>query len=87
MFKNTKKNTDIFSYIPASQLSLTELENIFYRSIKGLNEGPFEVFYSQKDVTLNSMQLHASNELNTSKKSVAYIVRDHDVIALIGYLE
>lgn len=86
MTKKIKKITDIFSYIPAKQLSLDELENMFHLSVQGTSIFPYTTFFTAENLVLDNDKLSACKELRMENKSIAYVVYNENVIAIIGYL-
>lgn len=81
-----KKIIDIFSYISEKEISLPEIEDLFYQSMNGIIRAAYKVSFTQKDLNLNTAQISASNDLQSEGKLVAYIVREkNEVIAIIGY--
>ena len=73
------KVTDIFSWVPAKELALEQLEQIF---INGKND-EYEVSTDCKGASVEA--LACQRELASEGKKVAYILKDENLIAVIGY--
>lgn len=86
MPKRIKKVTDIFSYVPAKQLSLDELENMFRQSVQGTSVYPYTTLFTEENIVLDNAKLSVCKELHIENKSVAYIAYNKEIVAIIGYL-
>lgn len=85
----TYKILDIFSYLHADLMSLERLEKIFYDGIDN-TEYRMDVYSVQKyqtdDVIDDSVQ-QLVKELTSEGRKVAFIKRDEQIIATVGYKE
>ncbi|MCM1385773.1 MAG: helix-turn-helix domain-containing protein [Bacillus sp. (in: Bacteria)] len=80
------KVLDIFSWLPAKEISLERLEQIFMDYKSGSYSNEYDVsFELPGNITENI--LNCKNKLLEEGKSVAYILKEENVIAVIGYRE
>ncbi len=77
---------DVFSWLPAKEISIEELEQILIEHLNGRYEGEYKV--------LSEMPDHANTNIRSSRarlmregKEVACILRDGNVVAVVGYKE
>lgn len=77
------KVLDIFSWLPAKEISLEQLEQIFidYKS------GIYNSVLSELPNNVSEDILTCKNELLKEGKKVAFILKEEKVIAVIGYQE
>ena len=75
---------DVFSWLPAKEISIEELEQIFIKHLNGTYEGEYKVLLEIPDNADKNI-LSSSAELIGEGKAVAYILRDGNVIAVVGY--
>lgn len=80
------KVLDIFSWLPAEQISLKQLEQIFRASKIGNYHGEYHVAFEPVDI-ISADIMSCRNELAAEGKSVAYILKEKDIIAVVGYKE
>lgn len=78
------KVLDIFSWLPAGQISLEQLEQIFRAGKIGNYNGEYHVVFEPVDIIPDDI-MSCRNELAAEGESVAYILKDKDVIAVVGY--
>ncbi len=75
---------DVFSWLPAKEISIEELEQIFIKHLNGTYEGEYKVLLEIPDNADKNI-LSSSAELIGEGKAVAYILKDGNVIAVVGY--
>lgn len=77
---------DIFSWLPAKEISLEQLEQIFMDYNSGSHNNEYDVLFELPDNATENI-LTCKNELLEEGKHVAYILKKENVIAVIGYKE
>ena len=77
---------DVFSWLPTKEISIEELEQIFIKHLNGTYEGEYKVLLEIPD-NVHKNILNSSAELIGEGKAVAYILKDGNVIAVVGYKE
>ena len=77
---------DVFSWLPAKEISIEGLEQIFAGHLSGTYEGEYEVLLEVPD-NADKKILNSSATLIEVGKDVACILRDGKVIAVLGYKE
>ena len=77
---------DVFSWLPAKELSIEELEQIFTRHLSGTYEGEYEVLLEVPDNADKNI-LNSSARLIEEGKDVACILKNGNVVAVVGYKE
>lgn len=77
---------DVFSWLPAKEISIEELEQIFIDHLNGTYEGEYKVLLEIPDDADKNI-LSSGAELIGEGKAVAYILKDGNVIAVVGYKE
>lgn len=77
---------DVFSWLPAKEISIEELEQIFIKHFNGTYEGEYKVLLEIPD-NANKNILNSSAELIGEGKAVACILKDGNAIAVVGYRE
>ena len=80
------KVLDVFSWLPAKEISIEELEQIFIKHLNGTYEGEYKILLEIPD-NVDKNILSSSAELIGERKAVAYILKDRNVIAVVGYKE
>ena len=70
----------------AKEISIEELEQIFIKHLNGTYEGEYKVLLEIPDNADKNI-LSSSAELIGERKAVAYILKDGNVIAVVGYKE
>ena len=75
---------DVFSWLPAKEISIEELEQIFIKHLNGTYEGEYKVLLEIPDNADKNI-LSSSAELIGEGKAVAYILKDGNVIDVVGY--
>ena len=77
---------DVFSWLPAKEISIEELEQIFIKHFNGTYEGEYKVLLEVPDNADKNI-LNCSAELIGEGKAVACILKDGNAIAVVGYRE
>ena len=77
---------DVFSWLPAKEISIEELEQIFIGHFSGTYEGEYKVLLEIPDNADKSI-LNSRAELIEKGKDVACILKGGNVIAVVGYKE
>lgn len=78
---------DVISWLPEAEVSQRELEEVFMNYMNGKNEPmEYDVTFSIPD-NVNDNVLDADFYLTEEGKSSAFILRDNQVVAVIGYKE
>ena len=79
--------TDIGIYLPRNMLNLDDVENIFFNyfnnSIKETNGYTLIEYNDSIYVSKNIFDF--TNDLISENKAVAYIKKDDEVVAVVGY--
>lgn len=82
--KNRMKITDMFSWLPAKEISIEELERIFIEHLNGTYEGEYKVLLEMPDNADKNI-LDSRTEMIEEGKSVACILKGKKIIAVVGY--
>lgn len=78
---------DVISWLPESEVSQRDLEEIFMNYMDGKNEPmEYDVAFSMPD-NVNDNVLDANYYLTEEGRKSAFILRDNQVVAVIGYKE
>jgi hypothetical protein len=77
---------NIFSWLPAKEISLEQLEQIFVEYHNGIYDEEYNISFEmpsddEKDI------LNCRAELIEEENSIGYILKDGHIIAVIGYKE
>ena len=80
------KVTDIISWLPAHEIGLKQLEQIFVNYKNGSSDDNYIVSLDVPDNATNCI-LDCQDELVKEGKNVACILRGDMIVALIGYNE
>lgn len=78
--------TDIYSYLPKTEMSLADLEQIFNDYFVGVYDDVYAVSLEIPDNACENA-LMCKKELNEEGKNVAFILKDFKIVAVIGYKE
>ena len=78
------KVLDVFSWLPAKEISIEELIQIFTEHLNGTYEGEYKVLLEVPDNADENI-LNSSATLIEEGKDVACILKDGKVIAVLGY--
>lgn len=77
---------DVFSWLPAKEISIEELEQIFTGHLNGTYEGEYKVLLEVPDNADKNI-LNSSARLIKEGKATACILKDGNVIPVVGYRE
>lgn len=78
---------DVISWLPEAEVSQRDLEEIFMNYMDGKNESmEYDVAFSMPD-NVNDNVLDANYYLTEEGRKAAFILRDNQVVAVIGYKE
>ncbi len=80
------KVLDVFSWLPAKEISIKEMEQIFIEHLNGTYEGENKVLLEVPDNADKNI-LNSSARLIEEDKDVACILKNGKVIAVLGYKE
>ena len=80
------KVLDVFSWLPAKEISIEELEQIFIGHLNGTFEGEYKVLLEVPDNADKNI-LNSRASLIEEGKDVACILKGGNVIAVVGYKE
>ncbi len=80
------KVLDVFSWLPAKEIGIEELEQIFIRHLNGTYEGEYKVLLEMPD-NVDENIFNSRAELIEEGKDVACILKGGNVIAVVGYKE
>ena len=80
------KVLDVFSWLPAKEISIEELEQIFIGYLNGTYDGEYKVLLDIPDNADKNI-LNSRARLIEEGKNVACILKDGKVIAVVGYKE
>lgn len=74
----------MFSWLPAKEISIEELERIFIEHLNGTYEGEYKVLLEMPDNADKNI-LDSRTEMIEEGKSVACILKGKKIIAVVGY--
>ncbi len=80
------KVTDIFSWLPAQEISLEELKEIFIEYNNGVYKRDYKVLLKVPNNVGRNI-VDCTKELIEEGKNIAYLTKEKDIIAIIGYKE
>lgn len=80
------KVLDVFSWLPAKEISIEELKQIFIEHFNGAYEGEYKVLLKMPD-NVDKNILNSSATLIEEGKNVACILKGGNIIAVVGYKE
>ncbi len=80
------KVTDIFSWLPAQEISLEELEEIFIEYNNGVYKEDYKVLLKVPNNAGRNI-VDCTKELIEEGKNIACLTKEKDIIAIIGYKE
>ena len=80
------KVLDVFSWLPAKEISIEELEQIFIGHLNGTYRGEYEVLLEVPDNADKNIR-NSSKRLIEEVKDVGCILKGGNVIAVVGYKE
>jgi len=75
---------DVFSNLPAIELSIEQIEDIFLKSCEGVIDDTYTVVHELPDnVESNTVEL--INDLLREGRQVAYLLQESVIVAVVGY--
>jgi len=75
---------DVFSNLPAIELSIEQIEDIFLKSCEGIIDDTYTVVHELPDnVESNTVEL--INDLLREGRQVAYLMRQDSLVSVVGY--
>ncbi len=77
---------DLFSWLPAKEISIEEIEKIFMDDMKGIPNSTYSVSYEIPN-DANANVSNCVKELLAEEKNVACLKKENVIIAVIGYKE
>lgn len=80
------KVLDVFSWLPAKEISIEELEQIFIEHLNGAYKGEYKVLLEVPN-NADTNILNSKATLIEEGKDVACILKGRNVIAVVGYKE
>ena len=80
------ENIGYFSWLPTEKMSLEQLENIFEEYFNGTYKGEY-IISLETPCNVGRDILNCIEELIEEEKKIAYILKDNNIIALIGCRE
>ena len=75
---------DIFSYLPAKELSIEQIEDIFLKFCDGIINDTYKVVHELPD-NADGNTVELKKELLQEEKQVAYILRQSMIVSVVGY--
>ena len=75
---------DVFSMLPAKELSVEQIEDIFLKSYNGVVNDTYMVVHELPD-NAESNIVECKNELLREGKQVAYIMWQDSIVSVVGY--
>ena len=75
---------DVFSYLPAIELSIEQIEDIFLKSCEGEIDDTYTVVHNLPD-NVEGNTVECTNDLLREGKQVAYIMRQDSLVSVVGY--
>ena len=75
---------DVFSYLPAIELSIEQIEDIFLKSCEGEMDDTYTVVHELPD-NAESNTVECTNDLLREGKQVAYLMRQDSLVSVVGY--
>ena len=74
---------DVFSNLPAKELSTEQIEDIFLKSCDGIANDTYTVVYKLPD-NAESNAIECTNDLLKEGKQVAYLMRNDSLVSVVG---
>lgn len=75
---------DVFSRLPAKEVCIEQIEEIFLKSCEGIINDKYTVVHEVPENAGNNI-IECQNELISEGKKVAYILQEGVIVALVGY--
>ena len=86
LWRDGMRILDLFSWLPAKEISIEEIEKIFMDDMKGIPNGTYSVSYGIPN-DANANVSNCVKELLAEEKNVACLKKENVIIAVIGYKE
>ena len=78
------KVLDVFSNLPAIELSIEQIEDIFLKSCEGVIDDTYTVVHELPD-NAESNTVELINDLLREGRQVAYLLQESVIVAVVGY--
>ena len=78
------KVLDIFSMLPAKELSTEQIEDFFLKSFDGVINDIYTVLHELPDNAESNIK-ECTNDLQKEGKRVAYLMQNDLVVSVVGY--
>ena len=75
---------DVFSNLPAIELSIEQIEDIFLKSCEGEMDDTYTVVHELPD-NAESNTVELINDLLREGRQVAYLMRQDSLVSVVGY--
>lgn len=75
---------DVFSWLPAQELSIDDIKRIVWDINAGISHEGYSVEYPLP-FGADENKISVTNELIAEGKSVCYLLKDANIISVIGY--
>ena len=75
---------DVFSNLPAIELSIEQIEDIFLKSCEDVIDDTYSVVHELPD-NAESNTVECTNDLLREGKQVAYIMQQESLVSVVGY--
>ena len=75
---------DVFSCLPAKELSTEQIEDIFLKSCDEIANDTYTVIHKLPD-NVESNAIECTNDLLREGKQVAYLMRNDSLVSVVGY--
>ena len=75
---------DVFSNLPAIELSIEQIEDIFLKSCEGVIDDTYTVVHELPD-NAESNTVELINDLLREGRQVAYLLQESVIVAVVGY--
>jgi len=75
---------DVFSNLPAIELSIEQIEDIFLKSCEGIIDDTYTVVHELPD-NAESNTVELINDLLREGRQVAYLLQESVIVAVVGY--
>lgn len=75
---------DVFSMLPAKELSTEQIEDIFLKSCDGIANDTYTVVHKLPD-NAESNAIECTNDLLKEGKQVVYLIQNDSLVSVVGY--
>ena len=75
---------DVFSMLPAKELSTEQIEDIFLKSCDGIANDTYTLVHKLPD-NAESNTVELLNDLLREGRQVAYLLQESVIVAVVGY--